>query len=363
MKKTILPLALILTAGLFAACKTQPNAVAETAETPVKNVILLIGDGMGLVQLSDAVLTSDAPIAIERAQVVGMQTTVSASHKVTDSAASGTAMATGTKTYNGAIGVDTDTVALTSILERAADKGLSTGLVATYRITHATPAAFIAHEADRDNEQAIAADFLDTDITFFVGGGRLMFEQREDGLDLSDSLRAKGYQVVHTQDELGALTSGRVAGLLADSHLPAMFEGRDPNYLAGITDKALEILSQNEAGFFAMIEGSMIDGGGHANSIEMIRSETLDFDRAVARAFDFADSHPGTLVVVTADHETGGLTLPQGGSRDSLAYEFSTGGHTATLVPIYAYGAGAGRFAGFMDNTDIAKRIAELLNL
>ncbi len=357
MKKWILPLAALMLAGLFVQCK--PKAAAETAEIPVKNVILLIGDGMGLAQLGAAMESSDLPLAIERAQFVGLQKTASASDRVTDSAAAGTALATGTKTYNGAIGVGPDTTRLVSILEKAAADGLSTGLVATYRITHATPASFIAHVPDRDNEEAIAAQFLDTDITFFAGGGRRMFEQRKDGLNLSDELRAKGYQIVYTQEELNGIASGKVAALLANSHLPEILGGRDPMYLARTTDKALEILSQNGKGFFVMIEGSMIDGGGHDNDIDKVIAETLDFDRAVGRAFDFADAHPGTLVVVTADHETGGLTIPANGR--GVEYLFGTEGHTATPIPVYVYGAGAESFTGVMKNTDIPKRIETLL--
>lgn len=354
MKKLLLLLALSL---LFVQCKTS----TESKEIPVKNVIFLIGDGMGLAQLNAAMLAQDDPLAIERAQAVGLQKTYSADSKVTDSAASGTALATGSKTYNGAIGVDADTARLTSVLEKAAAKGLSTGLIATYRITHATPAAFVGHQRHRDMEEGIAADFLDTDITLFIGGGRLKFEQRRDGRNLSDELKTKGYQVVYTQEELNALSSGKIAGLLADSHLPDMLGGRSPEFLPGTTEKALEILSQNDNGFFIMIEGSMIDGGGHDNDIDKVIAETLDFDRAVAKAFDFADRHPGTLVVVTADHETGGLTIP--GNGRGVEYLFSTGDHTGVMIPIYAYGTGAGRFTGIMENTDIPKRMIELLDL
>jgi alkaline phosphatase len=360
MRNIFFPFAALIFAGLLVQCKTRP---AETADTPVKNVILLIGDGMGLAQTTAAMIAGqDAPLAIERAPVIGLQTTRSADRRVTDSAAAGTALATGTKTTNGMIGVAPDSAALTSVLEKAAGKGLSTGLVATYRITHATPASFIAHDPDRNAEENIAADFLDTDITLLIGGGRNRFEQRRDGRNLSDELKARGYRVVYTEQELQGITSGKLAALLADSHLPDILGGRNPRYLTDATDKALEILSQNDRGFFVMIEGSMIDEGGHDNSIDKIVAETADFDRAVGRAFDFADAHPGTLVVVTADHETGGLTLPADDGA-GVAYRFSQGNHTATLIPVYAYGTGAERFAGFMDNTDIPKRIIELLDL
>ena len=349
---------LILAAGLFAQCRCGQE---QATETPVKNVIFLIGDGMGLSAVTSTMLQAEQPMGLERAQYVGLQKTHCTTHKVTDSAASGTALATGTKTYYGAIGVGPDTARLTSILEKAASAGLSTGLVATYRITHATPAAFIGHQPNRNMEEEIAADFLGTDITYFVGGGRSKFEQRKDGRNLSDELKANGYQIVYTQEELAAVRTGKVAGLMHESHLPLVVNGRDPEYLLKASEKAFEVLSANEKGFFVMIEGSQIDGGGHANSIEEVVTETIDFDKVVKAAFDFADAHPGTLVVVTADHETGGLTIPANGT--GVKYHFSTGGHTGVMVPVYSYGAGAERFTGIMENTDIPKRMMELLGL
>lgn len=357
MKRVILAVA-----ALVFSVASNGNLYGQARQdVPVKNVILMIGDGMGLAQLHSAMLQSEAPLTVERAQYVGLAKTYSASSKVTDSAASGTALSTGHKTYNGAIGVDTARKALTSVLEMAENKGLATGLVATYCITNATPASFIAHVDDRKKEEEIALDFLKTDIDIFIGGGRDMFEKRKDGRNLSSELKNKGYQIVYTMDELAPVRTGRVAGLMADGHLDRMNKGRG-DYLPRATDKALEILkNNNDKGFFVMIEGSQIDGGGHANDIDIVVTEALDFDQAIRRAYDFADKNPGTLVIVTADHETGGLTLPaKGGNVD---YKFSTTGHTGTMVPIYSYGAGASRFTGIMENTDIPKRIMELLNL
>lgn len=359
MKRLFLVSILLLTVGVLPQCRS--DRAERTREIPVKNVIFLIGDGMGLVQVSAAMLDAPHPLALERATYTGFQKTASASNKVTDSAAAATALATGVKTYNGAIGVGPDTLRLISILERAASAGLSTGLVATSRITHATPASFIAHQPSRKLEEAIAADFLDTGITCFIGGGRELFERRADGRDLSDELRAEGIRVVYTMDELAGVDSGRVAGLMHEGHLPRIARGRDPEYLPDASNKAFDLLSRNDNGFFVLIEGSQIDGGGHGNDMEAIVTELLDFDRAVGAAFDFADTHPGTLVVVTADHETGGLTIPASGR--GVYPHFSTGSHTGTMVPVYAYGAGAERFTGIMENTEIPTRMKELLGL
>lgn len=337
-------------------------AEAQAAEPPVKNVIYMIGDGMSLTHMAAAMLSQDMPLALERAQYVGIQKTQPAKGgKVTDSAASGTALASGTKTYNGAIGVDLDKQPLYSVLARSEARGLATGVVATYSVTNATPASFVAHNESRKNEEAIAEDYLKTNIDVFIGGGRQFFEKRADGRNLSQDLKAKGYTMAYTMDEVKGVEKGRLAALLADNALPRMINGRG-DMLPAATAQALKILSRNNKGFFIMVEGSQIDGGGHANDGEAVITETLDFDAAVKVAFDFADAHPGTLVVVTADHETGGMTLA-GNDQGGLDAKFTTTGHTGVPVPVYAYGAGAQHFTGIMDNTDIPKRIAKLLNL
>lgn len=361
----------------LAACggtNSDRQAASVQPESEVKNVIFLIGDGMGLSHLSAAMLANATPLAIQRAQYVGLQTTGSASSEVTDSAAAGTALATGTKTRNGALGVDTLNRPLISILKRAENSGRATGVIATHSVTDATPAAFVANNEDRGNEEAIAEDFLKTDIDLFIGGGRQVFEQRRDGRNITEEMRAKGYHMFHSLDSLRNIEQGNVGVLLADNKLPRMLQGRG-DVLPQATSEALRILSKNSPkGFFVMIEGSQIDGGGHDNDAEAVISELVDFDQAVRVAMDFADSHPGTLVVVTADHETGGMSLPsdkdvilygktQPGDGNHATTAFSTKGHTASMIPIYAYGAGAERFTGIMDNTDIPKRMAELMGL
>lgn len=324
----------------------------------MKNVIFMIGDGMGLTHVTAAMLAKGAPLALQQAQYIGLQTTRSASSEVTDSAASGTALATGTKTYNGAIGLDMNKQPLENIREKAEKIGKATGVVATYALTNATPAAFMAHDVDRGNEFEIAEDFLDSGVDLFIGGGKRFFEERKDGRNLSDEMRAKGYTIVYSLDDLQNMANGPVGVLLAPVALPRMSAGRG-DMLPQATAKALDILSQNKKGFFVMIEGSQIDGGGHDNKGDEVVNELIDFDNAVKVAMDFADRNPGTLVVITADHETGGMTLPD---KDKKAvHKFSTGGHSGTMVPIYSYGTGAEEFAGIMDNTDIPKKMAKLM--
>lgn len=336
-------------------------SLAVNAQTEVKNVIYMIGDGMGLTQFTAAKLFKEVPLAIERAQYVGLQSTWSANNEVTDSAASGTALSTGQKTYNGAIGVNVDKQPIENIREKAAKTGRSTGVVATYSVTNATPAAFVGHVESRNMEEQIAEDYLRSNIDLFFGGGKRFFEKRKDERNISKEMEQKGYFIVHTMEELKqAPRRARIGALLADNGLPRYSKGRG-EMLPEATAIALEILSQNPKGFFVMIEGSQIDGGGHDNSGEEIVSETIDFDNAVRVALDFADRNPGTLVVITADHETGGFTLPE--SERKAVYKFTTGGHTASMIPIYAYGTGAENFTGVMDNTDIPKKMMKLLGV
>ena len=177
---------------------------------------------------------------------------------------------------------------------------------------------------------------------------------------------------MYDMNELNGVDRGKVVGLFADEYMPTVMKGRDENYLCNATKKALEILSNNAAGskkgFMVMIEGSQIDSEGHANNAEGILAETRDFERAVGAAMDFADTHPGTLVVVTADHETSGLSITSNKtdftlSESGIGYQFGTTGHTGTLVPVYLYGACADRINGIMDNTDLPKEIAALMRL
>jgi alkaline phosphatase len=336
----------------FSCAKQEVNAIPE-----IRNVILMIGDGMGIPAVYAAMTVSDQPLNIERCPVAGMQTTFSSDNYITDSAAAGTALATGTKTKNEAIGVDPLGIRLTSILEIAEEHGLATGLVSTSSITHATPASFIAHQSSRGSYEDIASDFLKTDIDVFIGGGYDHFAKRNDKLNLIDSLKLRGYEVDTSLNSILNSTSLKLAGLTAPVHNPYRLKGRG-NMLPSTSGKAIEILNKNPKGFFLMIEGSQIDWAGHANSADTLVDETLDFDKAVGVALDFAKKDGHTLVVITADHETGGVTIT-GGNRDThkVKLSFSTKDHTAVMVPVYAYGPGAENFSGVYDNTDIFRKI------
>jgi alkaline phosphatase len=298
---------------------------------------------------------------------VALTTTHSADNLITDSAAAGTALATGYKTYNNGIGVDADTTAHPSILERAEEAGLATGLVATYAVTHATPAAFYAHTANRYYQYDIAEQLVDKGVEVIIAGGAKHFESRKDGRNLSDSLRTRGYVVAHSLDEVADIDGGKVAVFAAHDAMPGALNNRG-SFLPDATAKALEILSKSRKGFFIMIEGSQIDGQAHGNNIEGVVAETSDFDKAVEIAFNFADTHKDTLVVVGADHETGGLSTinPNGDfstRKNPVDYAFTAGGHSGGMTPLYTYGAGAKEFYGVLDNTDVPRIIARLMGL
>lgn len=338
----------------------------ESRRPVAKNVIFLIGDGMGLSHVTSTMLEA-GPMALERAHNVALTTTHSANNLITDSAAAGTALATGYKTYNNGIGIDADTVAHPSILERAEEAGLATGLVATYAATHATPAAFYAHTASRYNQYEIAEQLVDKGVEVIFAGGAKHFESRKDGRNLSDSLRTRGYVVAHSLDEVAEINEGKVAVFAAHDALPGALEGRG-SFLPDATAKALEILAKSRKGFFIMIEGSQIDGQAHGNNLEGVVAETIDFDKAVEIAFNFADTHKDTLVIVGADHETGGLSIinPNGDfstHKNPVNYAFTTGGHSGGMTPLYTYGAGAKEFCGVLDNTDVPRIIARLMGL
>ena len=327
-----------------------------------RNVIVMIGDGMGVAEVFAGITANGGHLFLDNFKHIGFSKTQSSDNYITDSAAGGTALSSGQKTYNGAIGVNTDTVAIKTILEMAEVKQMATGLVSTSAITHATPASFIAHQGSRGSYEDIAADFLKSDIDVFIGGGYNHFAKRADKRDLTLELKKKGYQVLRNMDDIVKVKSGKLVGLTADEHND-VFPNRKMD-LPLSTETALNILDQNKNGFFIMVEGSQIDWGGHANNTIYVVNEMLDFDRAIGKALEFAAKDGETLIIVTADHETGGMAIVNGNMNSGMVKAaFTTGDHTAIMVPVFAYGPGAEDFTGIMDNTDIAKNIMKLLGM
>lgn len=355
-------LALFLAAAM--ALSTAFIHKKKTVQKP-KNIILMIGDGMGLAQICAGMVANGGYLHLQRMKHIGFSRTSSADDYITDSAAGATAISTGKKTYNGAIGLGPDSAALKTILEYAEEQKLATGMVVTCPITHATPASFIAHQKSRKMDEAIASDFLKTDIDVFFGWGRQYFDQRSDGRNLLTELESKGYQVKKNKEEALTVKDGKLAAFVNGTDTLPIYKGRDTAYLKDASMAAIRLLSKNAKGFFLMIEGSQIDWGGHENNIDYITSEMLDFNRTLAAVLDYAEKDGNTLVIVTADHETGGLSLNAGTSyrKKKVKAQFSSKEHTGIMVPVFAYGPGADAFMGIYENTEIFFKMMSLLGL
>lgn len=343
---------------LFVFCSFN----CSSQEQEVKNVIIMVGDGMGVSQVYAGLTANKGSLHLERAQFTGFSKTYSADNYITDSAAGGTAIACGTKTKNGSIGVDANGKPVKSMLEYAMENGMAAGLAVSCDVTHATPASFVAHQAKRSMAEEIAADFARSGLTVFIGGGRKNFENRKDKVNLSERLKEKGFAIAYTMDDAKKVTSGKLAALVAEEH-PAAYPERG-NMLPDGVQTALNLLKGNKKGFCLMVEGSQIDWAAHANKTKETIDEMLDFDRAVKVAFDFADANPNTLVIITADHETGGMSLTGGNMKNGeVKAEWGTKGHSAVMVPVFAYGAGAKDFTGIYQNTDILPKVLHLLRI
>ncbi len=337
------------------------NYTKKKPKAEVKNIIFMVGDGMGAAQVYASLIANKGELYIRTMPVSGFSKTNSADNLITDSAAGATAFSIGEKTNNGAIGVDRNDVPKKTILEIAVEKGMGTGLVSSCAVTHATPASFIAHQPNRGMYEEIAADFLNVDIDIFIGGGRDHFAKRKDGRNLLLELEAKNYEVFTTMDSLKYVKGDKVAGLVSEEHPDPYIMGRG-DMLGDAAEFTIDKLKKKDNGFFLMIEGSQIDWGGHDNNVPYIVTEMLDFDRTIGRVLEFAAKDKETLVVITADHETGGFSI-NGGDLTTGVVEgkFTTGGHTGIMVPVFAYGPKAELFSGIMENTDIYYKFKEVL--
>ena len=344
---------------------TRTEVHPATSPRP-KNIILLIGDGMGLSQISAGYYYNGQQLNLASFPVTGLVTTHSHSHLITDSAAGGTAIACGCKTTNGTVGMDARKKDCASVLELAEGRGMATGIVASSSVTHATPASFVAHVPSRSEMDAIAKFYLDTDVDLVIGGGMKYFRERSDNRNLYDELLKKGYIVSNFQEarlrDISPDPQKPFAWFGAREEPESVARGRDwLPYAATIAPPFLK--SRSDRGFFMMLEGSQIDWACHNNDGPGAVQEMIDFDMAIGKILEFARTDGETLVIVTADHETGGLALEQGTGPDTLSLGFNTGGHTASLVPVFAFGPGAENFGGFMDNTEIFSKMKFLLGL
>ncbi len=333
-----------------------------------QNIVLFIGDGMGVAHISAGKIAAGT-LHLERFPFSGLMTTHSANRLVTESAAASTALATGKKTNNRAVSVLPDGTPLKTLFEHARDVGKSTGVVVTSSVTHATPAAFVAHVDNRRKQAEIAVQIVNSGIDVLIGGGRAYFvpassqgSRRKDDKNLLAALESR-MPLVLSADNISAYSDDQnLAALLALEGLPA---AADRDYsLAQLTRVAIEILSKNDNGFVLMVEGSQIDWAAHHKDAPNIILELLDFDDAIGAALDFAQAKSRTLIVVAADHEAGGFAVHGGSIQDRQVSTtaFTTDGHTASMVPIFADGPSSADFSGILDNARVGQILIDRLH-
>ena len=319
----------------------------------------MIGDGMGLSQISAGMYANNNTTILEEFDYIGLSKTHSLNYLITDSAASGTAMSSGVKTINRAIGIDGKNQMPKSILDICKEKGYNVGLLVTSTIVHATPASFYSHSQSRYNYEEIALQLREHDIDLFVGGGERYFTKRKDKRNLINEM--SNYTFVKNFDEFMKSNSEKIGYFTYQDDPPFKSFGRKPD-LSDLTEISLKKLSK-ENSFFIMIEGSQIDWAGEDNDLGNLISEFKDFDSAVSKALSFAKKDGNTLVIVTADHESGGLALTGGNVEKSrIRGSFSSRGHTGSMVPVFSYGPSSNLFKGIYENTAIFEKMLKALN-
>ena len=360
------------------------NIYSQESESP--NIILMIGDGMGLTQITSGMYSNNNSTALENFQYVGLSKTHSYDNLVTDSAAAGTAMSSGEKTQNKVLGLDHKGNPIESILSICQDRGYSTALVATSNILHATPAAFFANIDYRYNYEAIGIQMTKSGVNYFVGGGEKYFNSREDKRNLINEMTEDGYEFVYNISDFEKNKSNYLGFFTAKDEPYYFYKGANysyreydeddynedepledftgrESYLARSTKATLGKLDEMGKPFFIMIEGSQIDWGGHDNDQKYMVSQFLEFNDAIEVALEFAKKDKNTIVVVTADHETGGAAIVRGKLSDStIKNRFATTNHTASMVPVFSYGPKAHLFKGIYENTEIFNKLLSILN-
>jgi alkaline phosphatase len=341
---------------------SQTLAQKVKAKTP-KRVIFLIGDGMGLAQISGAMSGYQGRNAFERFTYIGLSKTKSADNYVTDSGAGATVFSIGKKAKNGAIGVDSAEKSSEGLFEKLKKANWGTGVVATSSVTHATPASFYAHVPSRKMEEQIAEFLLKGNCDIAIGGGQKFFNQRTiDSRNIFEELKPLGF-TIKTDTVFEPIDAKKLVYTLAQNGMKTMQEGRG-DYLLQATKLAQTNLLKYYGNYFLMVEGSQIDWGGHANDYEYMKAELLDFNTVLNQVLDAAIKDGETLVIVTADHETGGLSLLENKENPAtFTPNYVSKGHSGIMVPVFAFGPGAENFTGIYENTEIYSKLIKLLKL
>ena len=360
--------AIIFTLLVLIACSKEKTEIVKmgskdsnlleiknfSQSTKPKNIILAIADGAGLNHITVSRLSIGGPnhkLYIDQLPVAGNSSTHAYENLITDSAAAATAWSTGNKTKNRYLAVDQNKKELTTIFEMLDNKGYLKGIVATSSITHATPAAFYAHIDSRYKEKEIAAQLLNSSVDLALGGGQEFFNLEE--VEKNHYLLTQKASLEKNYDGLK-----NIVGLFDED---GMERGPDMPTQREMTNFALNYLDDKCNGFFLMTEGSQIDWAGHSNDVEYMIREFKDFDLTIKDLINFVSADKNTLLIITADHETGGLQLMKQ-KDDSFIVQWGTGSHTGVPVGVYAYGPGSQNFNGMMDNTDIFYKILEVLD-
>jgi len=338
----------------------EPTFENDGAEIPINQIILMIGDGNGLAQIASGMVVNGNELNLTQLKNIGFVKTQAADDFTTDSAGGATAYATGHKTNNRFIGMLPNGEFAESLPSILADYGFKSGIITTDKLSGATPAAFYAHVSERDDVKSIVEFLPKSDLDFFAGGGKS--DLKRSSLDLFSMLDENGFTLVDSWSAIFAELKPKVGYFAAEESLPSVINGRG-NYLKKTSMAGIQFLAKSMTPFFFMIESAMIDSGGHGNSSEMIVEEGLDFDQTIGEVIRYADNNPGTLVIITADHETGGVSIPQGSIADhSVELNFQSDDHTGIPVPIFAYGAHSGDFRGVYENTEVFQKIMTLVD-
>ena len=333
------------------------NIFGQDSKPP--NIIMMIGDGMGLSAISSGMYSNNNYTSLERSEYIGLLKTHSLDDLVTDSAASGTAMSSGVKTYNRTVGLDGNLSSVKSILEICRDRGYTTAIVATSTIVHATPASYYSKVKSRYQYDEIASQLSKSNINFFVGGGEKYFNDRVDGRNLINEM--DDYFFANSLESFKNINSNKIGYLTYYDEPVGKHEGREPS-LEDIAQITIQKLKSFDNPFFLLVEGSQIDWGGHDNDSEHLISEMLEFDKTIETVFNFADKDKNTLVVITADHETGGAAIVDGNLEESFVkIKYVSGDHTATMVPIFSLGPYSSLFKGVYDNTEIFNKLEAII--
>lgn len=331
--------------------------VEPPQDAEVRNVIIMIGDGMGLEQVSCAWVLNRGKLNFDNFPVVGLSRTWCTDALITDSGAGGTAIAAGQKTAYNHVGTAADTTDLYSVLVKARELGKKTGVAVTCHFADATPCDFCCHNEYRYNQEDLIADYVDCGVDYLAGGGTDWFTsvRRTDGRNIIEEMASAGYNVALTEEELQDAELP-VIGILSPDNLPVAGERGD--LFRNMVSRGLDLLSKGDNGFVMMIEGSCIDDWLHGNRIDLAMEELLDFDRTIGDVLEWAAADGHTLVVVTADHATGALTLQDGNLEEGLiGVHFASEGHNGIVVPFYAFGPGSRAFGGIRENEDFGRLI------